>query len=149
LFLLSTDRSLSLRGFAPTYHFGFTWTKSSNENAGSPRTKGGKRPSVQPKPTVKVKQLNSSSQLRLTAIGGGVDKNRWAGAPKKLFFGRGVKSYVTIKPENLHLPRRLNYSNFRFTRMPSLPPHSHRRTLTAYTYTPKHSILFTPKTRKE
>lgn len=67
----------------------YTCTKSSNENIGLPRNGRKSTECTQLKPTVKVKQQNSSSQLRLTSVAGGWQKQVGGGAKGVVFWMRG------------------------------------------------------------
>lgn len=76
--------ALWLQGVPPLLIIrGLYGPKSSNESA---RETGEKRPSVQPKPTVKVKQRHFPSQLRLASDTEGVAQKQVGGGAEEVVF---------------------------------------------------------------
>lgn len=61
--------------------------------------------------------------IKINIHGWGLTKTGGRGAPKELFFGRGVKSYVTIKPRKPSPPSQIKLLQFPFH------PDTPRRTL--------------------
>lgn len=123
--LESLSTALSLQGLPPLLIIsGLLEPKSSNESFGSRGTgiAGIKATECTTETDSKSTTTKFFFAIKINIRGWGLTKTGGRGCQRSCFLDAGLNLMWRLSPETLHFPRRLNYSNFRFTRIPPVEP---------------------------